>query len=44
VQEQTGFPLAVDEVTTTRLPGAEELRLLREVLDPGGAREREVPA
>jgi acyl CoA:acetate/3-ketoacid CoA transferase beta subunit len=44
VQEQTGFPLAVDEVSTTRMPGAEELRLLREVLDPGGAREREVPA
>jgi acyl CoA:acetate/3-ketoacid CoA transferase beta subunit len=40
----TGFELALDrEVEQTRLPTAEELRLIREVLDPAGAREREVP-
>ncbi|MGY1437931.1 CoA-transferase subunit beta [Streptomyces reniochalinae] len=45
VRERTGFELQVpDEVPTTREPGAEELRLIREVLDPGGARDREVPA
>lgn len=46
VRDRTGFDLAVPEegVTTTREPGAEELRVLREVLDPGGARDREVPA
>jgi acyl CoA:acetate/3-ketoacid CoA transferase beta subunit len=43
VRGQTGFPLAGDDVPTTRLPGAEELRLLREVLDPTGVRDREVP-
>ncbi len=44
VQAQTGFTLAADAVTTTRLPSDEELRLLREVLDPRGVREREVPS
>jgi acyl CoA:acetate/3-ketoacid CoA transferase beta subunit len=44
VQEQTGFALAIDVVTTTRLPSDEELRLLRERLDPRGVREREVPS
>lgn len=44
VVAQTGFELAVDEVTETRLPTVEELRLLREDLDPAGRREREVPA
>ncbi|MFI2762636.1 CoA-transferase subunit beta [Streptomyces echinatus] len=44
VREATGFPLAVpDEVPCTREPGAAELRLIREVLDPDGARSREVP-
>jgi acyl CoA:acetate/3-ketoacid CoA transferase beta subunit len=39
----TGFTLSMgDEVPTTRLPSDEELRLIREVLDPEGAREREV--
>ncbi|GAB3669247.1 CoA-transferase [Actinocorallia lasiicapitis] len=41
----TGFELVVpDDVPTTRTPTAEELRLMREVLDPRGIREREVPA
>jgi acyl CoA:acetate/3-ketoacid CoA transferase beta subunit len=40
----TGFPLAVpDEVATSRLPTPEELKLIREVIDPDGDREREVP-
>ncbi|MEH0511350.1 CoA-transferase [Streptomyces sp. B21-106] len=45
VREATGFALAVaDEVPYTREPTAQELRLIREVIDPGGARAREVPA
>ncbi|WP_030171701.1 CoA-transferase subunit beta [Spirillospora albida] len=41
----TGFELAVpDEVPETRLPTAEELRIMRDVLDPKGLREREVPS
>ncbi|MGC5016159.1 CoA-transferase subunit beta [Streptosporangium sp. DT93] len=41
----TGFPLAVDgDVPATRWPTGEELGVLREVLDPGGLRDREVPA
>ncbi|GGX63792.1 CoA-transferase subunit beta [Streptomyces anandii] len=44
VREATGFPLAVpDEVPCTREPTREELRLIREVIDPGGMRGREVP-
>lgn len=44
VVERTGFRLAVpDTVPRTRLPTGEELRVLREVLDPGSLREREVP-
>jgi acyl CoA:acetate/3-ketoacid CoA transferase beta subunit len=40
---QTGFPLALaPDVPETRAPSAEELRLIREVLDPEAAREREV--
>ncbi|MEU6773164.1 CoA-transferase [Streptomyces sp. NPDC046759] len=40
----TGFPLAVpDEVPYTREPTAAELRLIREVIDPKGLREGEVP-
>ena len=43
VVAQTGFALAVpDEVPQTRLPGEKELRLIREVLDPGGRRDAEV--
>jgi acyl CoA:acetate/3-ketoacid CoA transferase beta subunit len=45
VQEQTGFPLAgVDDAPATREPTDEELKLLREVLDPRAARDNEVPA
>ena len=44
VREATGFPLVVDaDVPTTRLPTPDELRLIREVLDPKGLRDREVP-
>jgi acyl CoA:acetate/3-ketoacid CoA transferase beta subunit len=40
----TGFPLAIpDEVPVTRAPTEEELGLIRGRLDPGGARERELP-
>jgi acyl CoA:acetate/3-ketoacid CoA transferase beta subunit len=43
VREATGFELSVpDEVPRTREPTPEELRLIREVIDPGGARDREV--
>jgi acyl CoA:acetate/3-ketoacid CoA transferase beta subunit len=39
----TGFPLAVpDEVPVTRSPTAAELALIRDRLDPAGAREREL--
>ncbi|GAA3353180.1 hypothetical protein GCM10017744_005320 [Streptomyces antimycoticus] len=45
VREATGFPLTVpDEVPYTRMPSAEELRLIREVLDPKELRDREVRA
>jgi acyl CoA:acetate/3-ketoacid CoA transferase beta subunit len=41
----TGFELVVpDDVPETRVPTDEELRLIREVLDPRGLRDREVPA
>jgi acyl CoA:acetate/3-ketoacid CoA transferase beta subunit len=43
VVAQTGFVLAVpDNVPRTRLPGPEELRLIREVLDPANRRDAEV--
>jgi acyl CoA:acetate/3-ketoacid CoA transferase beta subunit len=39
----TGFPLVVpDEVPVTRTPTAAELGLIRDRLDPAGAREREL--
>jgi acyl CoA:acetate/3-ketoacid CoA transferase beta subunit len=45
VVEATGFELdAADEVAETRLPTDEELRLIREVIDPRGVRDREVRA
>lgn len=45
VTAATGFALTVpDEVPLTREPTEEELRLIREVVDPKGLREREVPA
>ena len=41
----TGFELAVGgDVAETRAPSDVELRLIREVLDPAGARERELAA
>lgn len=41
---ETGFALAIpDRVETTRTPTADELRLLRDVLDPMGLRTRELP-
>ncbi|MFJ4712357.1 CoA-transferase subunit beta [Streptomyces sp. NPDC088785] len=45
VQEATGFALALPDggaVPFTREPTAAELRLVREVIDPKGTREREV--
>lgn len=43
VRAATGFELHVDDVETTRLPTDEELHLIRDVLDPKGLRDREVP-
>jgi acyl CoA:acetate/3-ketoacid CoA transferase beta subunit len=41
----TGFdPVTGDDVPVTREPTPEELRLIREVIDPKGARYAEVPA
>jgi acyl CoA:acetate/3-ketoacid CoA transferase beta subunit len=43
VEEATGFPLTIPaDVPYTREPTAAELRLIREVIDPAGLREREV--
>ncbi|MEV0599955.1 CoA-transferase [Streptomyces sp. NPDC050315] len=45
VREATGFALTIPEdVPYTREPTADELRLIREVIDPNGVREREVPS
>ncbi|MFT3864687.1 MAG: CoA-transferase [Solirubrobacterales bacterium] len=45
VSEATGFELGEDdEVAETRAPTEEELRLIREEIDPKGARDREVRA
>lgn len=45
VRAATGFELAVaGELAETRVPSVEELRLIREVLDPEGLRDREVPS
>ncbi|NIH83871.1 CoA-transferase subunit beta [Amycolatopsis granulosa] len=45
VRAATGFPLVIEgEVPETRLPTEEELRLIRDVLDPRGRRDEEVPA
>jgi acyl CoA:acetate/3-ketoacid CoA transferase beta subunit len=45
VAAATGFELgADDEVVESRLPSEEELRLIREEIDPKGARDREVRA
>jgi acyl CoA:acetate/3-ketoacid CoA transferase beta subunit len=43
VVENTGFELAIaDDLSETRLPTDEELRLLREVIDPASVRDREI--
>jgi acyl CoA:acetate/3-ketoacid CoA transferase beta subunit len=43
VVRATSFPLVIpDDVRETRQPSAEEIRLLRTVLDPGSLRDREV--
>ncbi|MER5541890.1 CoA-transferase [Streptomyces sp. NPDC002589] len=44
VREATGFDLMIpDKVPYTREPTVGELRLIREVIDPGNTRAREVP-
>ena len=43
VRESTGFAIDTDDVPATRLPDAEELRLIRDVLDPRSIRSKEVP-
>ena len=43
VVENTGFELYVDNPTETRTPTLEELILIREMLDPKGLRNKEVP-
>jgi acyl CoA:acetate/3-ketoacid CoA transferase beta subunit len=41
----TGFELVVpNDVPETRLPTADELQLIRDVIDPNGLREQEVPS
>jgi len=45
VVENTGFALAIEgDVPDTRAPSDEELRIIRETLDPAGARDNEVPS
>jgi len=48
IVEATGFELAIpddaDDVPETRAPTEEELRVIREQIDPGGLRDREVPS
>jgi acyl CoA:acetate/3-ketoacid CoA transferase beta subunit len=45
VERQTSFPLArAPELGTTRAPTAEELRLLREIVDPRGLGKKELAA
>jgi len=42
IQQKTGFPLSIDpDVQETPPPTVEEVRLLREVIDPLGIRELE---
>jgi hypothetical protein len=41
----TGFDLVVpDDVSESRLPTSDELRLIRDVIDPSNLREAEVPS
>lgn len=43
VAEATGFAIDTSRVPPTRLPSEAELHLIREVIDPGALRNREVP-
>ena len=44
VVENTGFGLVMDgEIAQTRMPTADELQLIRDVIDPRSARHQEVP-
>jgi hypothetical protein len=42
VAEKTGFAIDTSTAGTTRLPTAEELELIRTVIDPRGLRDKEV--
>jgi len=42
--QSTGFPIDVSGAAQTRVPTAEELELIRTVIDPTGLRDREVRA
>ncbi|MFF9479435.1 CoA-transferase subunit beta [Streptomyces sp. NPDC014733] len=45
VVARTGCPLVTDgDIPATRLPTAAELHLIREVIDPAGLRDAEIPA
>ena len=45
IVEATGFELVIpDDVVETRAPSDEDLRLIREVLDPDGLRDADVSA
>jgi acyl CoA:acetate/3-ketoacid CoA transferase beta subunit len=44
VQHNTGFALDTSDVAITRDPSDEELKLLREVIDPDAIRDKEVPS
>ncbi|MEV4597421.1 CoA-transferase [Amycolatopsis sp. NPDC049253] len=44
VTAATSFPLDTSGTARTRAPGDDELRLLREVLDPKSLRDKEVPS
>ena len=44
VQAATGFVLHAEDVVESRVPTQEELRLIREVLDPKTLRDKEVPS
>jgi acyl CoA:acetate/3-ketoacid CoA transferase beta subunit len=44
VAAHTGFDLVIEgDVAQTRMPTSDELRLIRDVIDPHGLRDREVP-
>lgn len=42
VVSNTGFPLDIKDITESRSPTEEELKLIREVLDPGNLRDTEI--